>query len=132
MKMQAIVLKYVQKGFTKLGKRPEVCGSLTSRTREAIYHGKLRIHENKHTYVYTYVYTQYIHTYPWCHGYRRRKWTPRDEFKPLTKLIAFHIVLIPFGKGMNLIILPTAMGRIVGQTEFFSLSWATIVGEGRL
>ena len=35
---------------------------------------------------------------PWCNGYRRRKWTRRHEFKSWTRLIAFHIVLIPLGK----------------------------------
>ena len=28
---------------------------------------------------------------PWCNGYRRRKWTRRQEFKSWTRLIAFHI-----------------------------------------
>ena len=31
---------------------------------------------------------------PWCNGYRCRKWTWRHE----TRLIAFHIALIPLGK----------------------------------
>ena len=44
-------------------------------------------------------------------------------------LIAFHIAL---GKGMNPIILPPAMGKIVGQTRFFSLGEATSLGEGKL
>ena len=35
---------------------------------------------------------------PWCNGYRRRKWTLRHEFKSWTRLIAFHIALIPLGK----------------------------------
>ena len=35
---------------------------------------------------------------PWCTGYRRRKWTRRPEFKSWTRLIAFHIALIPLGK----------------------------------
>ena len=35
---------------------------------------------------------------PWCNGYRRRKWTRRDEFKSRTRMIAFHIALIPLGK----------------------------------
>ena len=35
---------------------------------------------------------------PWCNGYRRRKWTRRHEFKSWTRLIAFHIALIPLGK----------------------------------
>ena len=35
---------------------------------------------------------------PWCNGYRRRKWTRRREFKSWTRLIAFHIALIPLGK----------------------------------
>ena len=33
-----------------------------------------------------------------CNGYRRRKWTRRHEFKSWTRLIAFHIALIPLGK----------------------------------
>ena len=36
------------------------------------------------------------------------------------------------GKGMNPIILPSAMGKIVGQTGFFSLGEATSLGEGKL
>ena len=35
---------------------------------------------------------------PWCNGYRRRKWTRRLQFKSWTRLIAFHIALIPLGK----------------------------------
>ena len=35
---------------------------------------------------------------PWCNGYRRRKWTRRHEFKSSTRVIAFHIALIPLGK----------------------------------
>ena len=31
-------------------------------------------------------------------GYRRRKWTRWHEFKSCTRLIAFHIALIPLGK----------------------------------
>ena len=33
-----------------------------------------------------------------CNGYHRRKWTRRPEFKSWTKLIAFHIALMPLGK----------------------------------
>ena len=36
------------------------------------------------------------------------------------------------GKGMNPIILPPAMGKIVGQTDFFSLGEATSQGEIKL
>ena len=35
---------------------------------------------------------------PRCNGYGRRKWTRRHEFKSRTRLMAFHIALIPFGK----------------------------------
>ena len=35
---------------------------------------------------------------PWCNGCRRRNWTRRHEFKSWTRLIAFHIALIPLGK----------------------------------
>ena len=34
----------------------------------------------------------------WCSRYRRRNWTRRYEFKSSTRLIAFHIALIPLGK----------------------------------
>ena len=36
---------------------------------------------------------------PWCNGYRHRIWTRRYEFNSGTRLIAFHIALIPLGKG---------------------------------
>ena len=35
---------------------------------------------------------------PWYNCYRRRKWTRWLEFKSWTRLIAFHIALIPLGK----------------------------------
>ena len=35
---------------------------------------------------------------PCCSRYSRRKWTRRHEFKSWTRLIAFHIALIPLGK----------------------------------
>ena len=34
----------------------------------------------------------------WCNGYHRRKWTQRHKFKSWTRLIAFHIALIPLRK----------------------------------
>ena len=34
----------------------------------------------------------------WCNVYRRRKWTQQLEFKSWTRMIAFHIALIPLGK----------------------------------
>ena len=40
----------------------------------------------------------YTRRCPWCNGYRRRNWTRRHEFKSWTRLIAFHIALIPLGK----------------------------------
>ena len=36
------------------------------------------------------------------------------------------------GKGMNPTILPPAMGKVIGQTRFFSLGEATSQGEGKL
>ena len=35
---------------------------------------------------------------PWCNGYPSRKWIQWHEFKSWTRLIAFHIELIPLGK----------------------------------
>ena len=35
---------------------------------------------------------------PVVYGYRFRKWTQRHEFKSWTRLMAFHIALIPMGK----------------------------------
>ena len=40
-----------------------------------------------HIYIYIYIYI-----------YIRREWTRRPEFKSWTRLIAFHIALIPLGK----------------------------------
>ena len=40
----------------------------------------------------------FVRRCPWCNGYRLRKWTRRHEFKSWTRLIAFHIALIPLGK----------------------------------
>ena len=40
----------------------------------------------------------YIWRCPWCNGYRRRKWTRWHEIKSWTRLIAFHIALIPLRK----------------------------------
>ena len=34
----------------------------------------------------------------WYNGYRPRNWTRRREFKSWTRIIAFHIALIPLGK----------------------------------
>ena len=36
--------------------------------------------------------------WPWCNGYRRRKWIQRHEFESLARLITFNIALIPLGK----------------------------------
>ena len=59
-------------------------------------------------YIYIYIYTHkavlkilydgITWRCQWCNGYRRRKWTRRHEFKSSTRLIAFHIALIPLGK----------------------------------
>ena len=40
----------------------------------------------------------YLWRCPWCNGNRRRNWTQRHEFKSWTRMIAFHIALIPLGK----------------------------------
>ena len=67
---------------------------------------------------------------PWCNGNRRRKWTGRHESKSWTDCISHSTNTL--GKGMNPIILPPTMGKIVRQTRFFSLGEATSLGEGKL
>ena len=57
----------------------------------------------------TIIYTQQRRC-PWCNGYRRRKWTRRHEFKSWTTDYISHSTNT-FGKGMNPIILPPAMGK---------------------
>ena len=47
----------------------------------------------------------------WGMGYRHRKWTWWHEFKSWMRLIAFSHSTNTFGKGMNPIILPPAMGK---------------------
>ena len=44
------------------------------------------------------IFIQIISSNPWCNCYRRRKWTRRQEFKSWTRMISFHIALIPLGK----------------------------------
>ena len=62
---------------------------------------------------------------PWCNGYRRRKWIQRHEFKSWTRLIAFHIALIPLGKvWIQLFSLQLWVNS--------SLNEATSLGEGKL
>ena len=68
---------------------------------------------------------------PWCNGYRLRKWARQHEFKAWTRLIAFHIALIPLGKewfqlfSLQLWVNSRADG-------FFSLGEGTSLGEGKL
>ena len=67
----------------------------------------------------------------WCNCYRRRKWTRRHEFKSWTKLIAFHIALIPLGKvWIQLFSLQLWVNS--RRVWFFSLGEATSLGEGKL
>ena len=40
----------------------------------------------------------YRHRCPWCNSYRHRFWIRGSEFNSWTRLIAFHIALIPLGK----------------------------------
>ena len=42
--------------------------------------------------------TKHFFIIVWCNGYRHRKWTRWHEFKSWTRLIAFHIAIIPLGK----------------------------------
>ena len=46
-----------------------------------------------------------IYVWPWCNGYHRRKETQRNVFKSSRRLIAFHMRVNTFWKGMNPIIL---------------------------
>ena len=45
----------------------------------------------------------------WCNGYRRKNWTRWHEFKSLTECISHCTNTL--GKGINPIILPSAMGK---------------------
>ena len=67
----------------------------------------------------------------WCNGYPRRKWTRRLEFKSWTRMIAFHIVVIPLGKvWFQLFCLQLWVNS---RTDwFFSLDEATSLGKGKL
>ena len=75
-----------------------------------------------------------IATTPRCRG-------GRNSFPWIAPLYFWYVTYIAdcishwtntIGKGMNPIILPLAMGKIVGQTRFFSLGEATNLGEGKL
>ena len=73
----------------------------------------------------------YFWRYLWCNGYRCRKWTQRYEFKSWTRLIAFHIALIPLGKvWIQLFFLQLWVNSRADW--FFSPREATSLGEGKL
>ena len=79
---------------------------------------------------YRYIYT-YIHTYisGGACGVMVIVVGNGHEIKSWTRLIAFSHSTNTLGKGMNPIIIPPAMGKIVRQTRFFSLGKATSLGE---
>ena len=62
-------------------------------------------------YIYTYSNFSWNVSLKIKNGYRRRKWTRRHEFKSWTRLIAFHIALIPLGKVWIQLFSPPAMGK---------------------
>ena len=51
--------------------------------------------KHTHTHTHTYKYIIIIMSWWWCNCYRRRNWTRGLEFISWTRLIAFHIALIP-------------------------------------
>ena len=72
-----------------------------------------------------------LNTRLWCNGYRCRKCTRRHEFKSWTRLTAFHIALIPFGKVW--IHSFSLQLWVNSRTNWlFSLGEATSLGEGQL
>ena len=73
---------------------------------------------------------QLVRRCPWCNGYRRRKCTRRHEFKSWTKLIAFHIALIPLGKVWIQVF--SLQIWVNSRTDcFFSVGEVTSQGEGK-
>ena len=73
----------------------------------------------------------FINRFPWCNGYRRRKWTRRQKFKSWTRLIAFHIALIPLGKVW--IQLFSLQLWVNSRTDWvLQLGESTSLGEGKL
>ena len=67
----------------------------------------------------------------WCNGYRHRKWIRRHKFKSWTRLIAFHIALIPLGKAW-IQVFSFRLWVNSWADWFFSLGKATSLGEGKL
>ena len=49
--------------------------------------------------------------YPWCNGYRRRKWDTAARVQILDQANYISHSTNTLGKGMNPIILPPAMGK---------------------
>ena len=60
------------------------------------------------------------------------KWTTATRVEILDETDCISHSTNTLGKGMNPIILPTAMGKIVGPTRFFSRGEATSLGKGKL
>ena len=88
-----------------LNQIPRKCtaGYKLSRSQEKINHRMymedIKLFAKNHKELETLIHTVRIYRMcPWCNGYRPRKWTWRHKFKPWTRLITFHIALIPLGK----------------------------------
>ena len=72
-----------------------------------------------------------VYKYEWCNCDRRWKWTRRHVFKSWTRLIAFHIALIPLGKvWIQLFSLQLWVNSRVDWV--ISVGEATSLGEGKL
>ena len=67
----------------------------------------------------------------WCNGYRRLKWTWQAEFKPWTRLLEFHILLIFLQKvWIQLFSFQLWVNSRVDWALLFGM--ATGFGEGKL
>ena len=94
-------------------------------------YGRTKAGQPTQTYIQQLCEDTVSHRYPWCNGYRRRKWTRRHKFKSWTRLVAFHIALIPLEKVW--IQLFSFQQWVNSRADwFFSLGEATSLGEGKL
>ena len=91
---------------------------------------------NKIIYIYIYIYI-YIGRCPWCKGGARDVivivvGNGHDDTTSNPGRDCITHSTNTLGKGMNPIILPPTMAKIVGQIRFFSLGEVTSLGEGKL
>ena len=70
----------------------------------------------------------YIYGFEYICAYHCKEMDSMNQFQSLDEAVCISLWANALGKGINLSLLPPAMGKIVGLTGLFSLDKATSLG----